>query len=668
MDAKAGNTRRNSAAESWLLLTGAALVLLFFFFKLYQALSPQLEKAELALKEGRALKLESPLNRDVLRRIIDDGNYYADKRDIELLTDSLTAIVANGGELANLGSLNKSGYSITAPVPWKTQMGGIDFQDRLRASRQRLGFDSVLYVQELNSPASYPSKQQVFTGDAQVRGRVLLQGKPMPGVLVQLRQHVAAEVVEGEDVDSLIDVQAYARTDDNGEFIFSGLYRDSGYSVLPMKPGFEFGSRQGTSRLGKTAFYAFAAKPHKIRLIGSIAYGQLKEDGALMVRTPEEFKTSYQVIVGVLLLAFFIVHGLLSLRKKRPDGFLLPVLLLLCGISILMMFSIQDPLTDTLYAYQAIQGVVAGLVAYVILCSINTGSFYSRWWYDALFNFRQKNIYQLKGWTWLALAIGLAVLTYFIGTGPEGSGVKVNIQFGGLTFQPGEITKYLLLFFLAGFFASNDEHIRNLSDIRWRFYINWGVFMGIGAILALYLLMGDMGPAMVVCFTFLFFYSIARGNLLLTVLSGVTYCLLLWLVPGWMATVITFLLVVVTLLVQGQSKRFTGNWEGKLNVGIELRIVFRISMTGSNQFATLLESPDQSNQSIPCDTTIVNGDSIHIEMKRIKAHFAGRISSDSTLDGIFTQGEALPLLLHKVDRIVQRSRPQTPTPRRPQQQ
>ncbi len=234
--------------------------------------------------------------------------------------------------------------------------------------------------------------------------------------------------------------------------------------------------------------------------------------------------------------------------------------MLLCGISILTLFSIQHPLTDSLHAFQTLQGVIAGLIAYTILCSINIGKWYTRWWFDGLFNFKHRNIYQLKGWTWLALAVLLAVLTVLIGTGPEGSGVKVNLQLGGFTFQPSEITKYLLLFFLAAFFAANAENIRNLSDIRWRFYVNWGVFAGIGVILALYLFMGDMGPALVVCFTFLFFYSIARGNLLFTVLTALVYALLLWLLPGWMATAAALLLVIIALLIQGNLRSI--KWYG----------------------------------------------------------------------------------------------------------
>lgn len=558
-------TGKQQRKEGWLLLSGAALVLLLLFFQLYKALAPQLDRTDALLQEGRAVTLDRMVDRERLRKVIGEGSYYADPRDAALLVDTLAARLFTIGKPDNLGALNKGAFAITAPLDWKPAIGGIDFADRLRASRLRLGFDSALYVQELSGGAGHgvmsgassaeAGKVTIGTGDQQMTGLVLNQEQPMAGVLVQLRQHIPSL-----EEDSLTGIIGYARTDARGRFHFAGLYRDSGYSVLPLKPGFEFGSRKGTSALNGKADYVFTARPHKLRLIGSIVYGQLKEEGALIVRTPEEFRTSFQVIAGGLILAFLLVQLILSVRKKQPDGFLLPVLLLLCGISTLTLFSIQNPLTDSLHAFQTLQGICAGLAAYTILASVNPGKWYARWWFDPLFNFRQKNIYQHKGWTWLALAILLALLTLVIGTGPEGSGVKVNIQLAGLTFQPSEITKYLLLFFLAAFFAANEEAIRNFSDIRWRFLTNWGVFAGIAAILGLYLMMGDMGPALVVCFTFLFFYSIARGNLLLTVMAGVVYGLLLMWLPGWMATAAALLLVLITSLAKGDLR--STKWYG----------------------------------------------------------------------------------------------------------
>ena len=545
--------------EGWLLLAGAAAFMLVLFVKLFLTLMPALKRGNEALKTGRAIKLESGINKDSLRKIITEGNYFTDTRDVDLLVDSLSMRLLTAESIDNLGSINKSAFGLTAPLQWKASTGGPDFQGRLEASRQRLGFDSILYEKELNDPTTYAAEVNVAAGKLNISGRILFQGEPMAGTLVQLKEHIATL-----DDDSIYEQVLYARTDNNGAFHFTGLNKDSGYSVLPLKPGYEFGGRQGTARLTKDKSYTFSGKPHKIRLIGPIAYAQLKEDRVLMVRTPEEFITSYWIIAAGSILAFFIIHIILWVRKKQPDIFLLPVLLLLCCISVLLLLSIQNPLTDTLHAAQALQGVVIGLIGFAVFSIVDVRKIYTRWWFDALFNFRKKNIYGLRGWTWLALAVGMALLTLVAGTGPEGSGVKVNLQLGGFTFQPSEITKYLLLLFLAGFFAANEENIRNLSDIRWRFQVSIGVLAGVGAILALYLLMGDMGPAMVVCFTFLFFYSIARGNLLLTVLAGVLYCVLLSLVPGWLASAISFVAVVVTMVIQRQVK--TLKWYGSLAV------------------------------------------------------------------------------------------------------
>ncbi|MEO5680994.1 MAG: FtsW/RodA/SpoVE family cell cycle protein [Chitinophagaceae bacterium] len=555
MAAKTNHLKNAANREGWLLLLAAAFILLLLFFRLFNVLSPQLKKSAIALREQHAMQLQAGMDKETFKKIIVDGNYYTDPRDIDLLADSLLQKLAYSGPPENLGALNKNIFSIAAPLSWQSRIGGADFQARLTASRERLGFDSVLYVQELTRPANHPSSLD-GGGTKQVSGTVLLNNQPMAGVLVQLREHIASTEDSGSGPI------VYTRTGSNGTFLFSGLLTDSGYSILPMKPGFEFGTRRGSSRLDKNLAFTFAAKPHRIRLMGSIVYGQLKEDGVLLVRTPDSFITSYQLIAGLLILAFFIVQFILSFSKKQTDPFLLPILLLLSGISILLLLSIQDPLADTLYAYQSLQGVIAGLAGYTLLCNINTAKLYSKWWFDALLNFKKRNVYQLKGWSWLALAIGLALLTAFIGTGPEGSGVKVNIQLGGLVFQPGEITKYLLLIFLAAFFAANGDQIRQLSDTRWRLFISWGVFAGIGTILALYLLMGDMGPAMVVCFTFLFFYSIARGNLLFTIAAAAGYCILLWQLPGWMATAIAFTGVSAGLLIRGHLRSI--KWWGSL--------------------------------------------------------------------------------------------------------
>lgn len=109
------------------------------------------------------------------------------------------------------------------------------------------------------------------------------------------------------------------------------------------------------------------------------------------------------------------------------------------------------------------------------------------------------------------------------------------------------------------------------------------------------------------------------------------------------------------------GKKLTGSWEGKLNVGVELRIVFHIKANDHGGLTATADSPDQSAFGLKCDTVIVSGaDSVQIQMNALNAGFAGRLVSDSVITGSFTQRMVVPLSLKKVDKPSVRVRPQTP--------
>ncbi|GAB4025970.1 hypothetical protein GCM10028809_08590 [Spirosoma gilvum] len=534
-------------------MLGASVILLLLFGRLYMNLLPALSQAKKALSSGQALTLELRLKSSSVQRLFNLGNYYSDPKDRAFVADSLVAKLRQSGSPENLGALNKRQFSVVAPVAWRSRLGGTDFQSRLQVSRQQMGFDSILYVHELASPKSYPATVSAGNGTASIAGRVTHDEQPMTDVLVQLKRHPATA-----QPDTLPDRFTYARTDAEGRFSFTGLAEGSGYSVVPLKPGFEFGSRRGTSHLTSDQNYTFTARRHQLRLIGSTVYGQLKTDHAFAVRTPTAFTMQFWMIVALFMLAFWIVQAFWDLRRFQPDPLLLPILMLLTGISVLTLLAIQDPLQDMLYAWQTLQGIAIGLLGMTIFSQLAIGRFYADWRYDWLFTFRNRASVQLSGWTWLVLAVGLATLTLLAGSGPEGSGVRVNLSLLGLTFQPSEMTKYLLLIFFAGFFAANEQQIRQLPDLRWRFRVSLGALAGAGLLMLLYLLLGDMGPALVVCFTFLLFYSIARGNLPLTLATGLGYGLALWLLPGWMATLLSFVVLVGYMYWRGEARSQTG--------------------------------------------------------------------------------------------------------------
>ncbi|HTL06903.1 MAG TPA: FtsW/RodA/SpoVE family cell cycle protein [Chitinophagaceae bacterium] len=562
-------SKPGSHKESILFLFLSSALLLVLFAGLYRNLQPALQQATIDEASGHAMLLRPGYPSATLARILSNGNYFQDPKDLQLILDSLPGKLATAGTPDNLGAINKKNFAITAPISWKPSIGGTDFQNRLLASRQRLGFDSALYAQELSAPVAHPSTVVAGSGQLQISGEVNNGGKPMPNILVQLRLHDRAN---GEDTLSLPDI--YARTDARGHFAFTQLVADAGYSVLPMHPGYEFGSRQGTVALKQSKQYSFVAQPHQLRLIGTNVYAQLKAANVLLVRPAASFVFNYWLMAFGLIAACWLVQLVWILRRFYTDPYLLPIILLLTGISMLVMLSIQHPLQDTLYAMQTFQGLLAGLALFLLLSQISIGKLYTSWWFDGLYNFKKKERYQLKGWTWFTLALLLAMITLLAGTGPEGSGVKVNLRIAGISFQPSEITKYLLLLFFAGFFAATEEKIRNLSDIRWRFVASIAVMLAAGSILVLYLLMGDMGPALIVCLTFLIFYSIARGNLLLTLSAAFIYGLLLWLLPDWLATIIAFLYAVLVMGWQGNIK--SSRWYGWLAALAEAPVIMII--------------------------------------------------------------------------------------------
>ncbi len=112
---------------------------------------------------------------------------------------------------------------------------------------------------------------------------------------------------------------------------------------------------------------------------------------------------------------------------------------------------------------------------------------------------------------------------------------------------------------------------------------------------------------------------------------------------------------------QAQEKKFTGTWQGKLEAGGGLRIVFNISETAGGYTSTL-QSPDQTEQILPADSTFIKQDSIFIIAKRFGISYKGKMINDENIEGVFIQGGDLKLNLTKNDVVAELKRPQTPKP------
>jgi cell division protein FtsW (lipid II flippase) len=207
--------------------------------------------------------------------------------------------------------------------------------------------------------------------------------------------------------------------------------------------------------------------------------------------------------VLLFFVAFFAAHVWMSLRGLGADQTFLPATMALCAVGLILMISLRDPVRDNLLFVDFAQGVVGGCVLLAVLCSLD---------YERLFG--------KLSYVPLLASGALSVLLILFGHGPGTSDAKVNL-FG---FQPVEIIRLLLVFFLAGYFGSRWDVLRHARETRPklarltdRFDIPPVEFTipalaCVALALIFFFLQRDMGPALVFACVFLTLWGIARGS------------------------------------------------------------------------------------------------------------------------------------------------------------
>ncbi len=555
-----------------IFLSVISIALCLFFYQLYNVIQNKFVDVDSRLRAGTMVNLNTKNSVAQLRSLLEKGYYFEDSRDIDLIEATVAKANKGNKELDNVGELNKRNYYLLADDAY--EKGGKSFKARVEASRTLLGYtgdDSLKFAQERNRPPAYSASLNLGLGNYALNGTILENETPQQGVLVRLEMIVpqdsiytdelAEDIVHATEKSAsftkvftkdtlgrkkLEQLTAYARTDANGHFSFENLPNQKAFKVLPLKPGFQYGTSKGVQRLESDQSFTFYQNPHTIKLFSTRDFNILKKEKSLIIRTPATFNYWFLIICASFIGAFFIIHIILSWKFSEVDQMILPFIMLLTGISFITLFSLQDPLRDRFLAKDSIVYLLMGLGGMLIMVALKLRKFNTDQWIYRLLVF--KNVRSAaNGWPWIVLAIGLLSLTVFFGTGPEGSGVKVNL-FG---FQPSEVVKYLVIFFLAGFFAVNEKLISEYTswNKRWSFF--YIALIAILLTLMLFLVLGDLGPAMVVCFTFIALFSFSRGDFMFMAAAVVLFVLVSWIFDNvWLTVGTTGVLVVLLMLFQ----------------------------------------------------------------------------------------------------------------------
>lgn len=326
-----------------------------------------------------------------------------------------------------------------------------------------------------------------------------------------------------------------------------------------------------------TLLCSFTQQEHKIRIFDAQTLKQIKEDKTLTIRSPKEFKNILVKYVVLFFAAWWGLWLVCKVRRNPINETILAILMSLTGLCLLTMFSLNDPLTDKLLGADMAQGIIAGVVLIAILLNVNFKKLYQnqalidfdipleciKWifkpfkhkvsYLTSILSSRTSNVF-LKCISLCGIVICLPMLILdlirvtslnkivirFLEKLPKGSGylltalmltallftplgvavggMKVNLNIG-ILFQPSEIAKYLIIFFMAAYFSVNANKIVQFSEkgntklFGAKLKMMMSIFIGLGVLMGLYLVLGDMGPALVLAFTFILLYSIIKSKI-----------------------------------------------------------------------------------------------------------------------------------------------------------
>lgn len=258
-----------------------------------------------------------------------------------------------------------------------------------------------------------------------------------------------------------------------------------------------------TSTRGLTSMQARVHGAQSVALLTATEFSRLKP--SFVVRDRSQFRNRLLVWCPVFLVMFFAVHLFWTIRGVRGSAIVLPALELLSGVGLILMITLRDPQRDTLMFVDFIQGAALGCIACAIASMIDYQRLLGRMTYVPL----------LAGFV-----LSIALIAF--GSGPSGSDAKVNL----LGFQPAELIRILIVFFLAGYLADRWEFLRTLREqraelarvSRWvevpRLEYLLPILAGVALSLGFFYFQRDLGPALLIACLFLTMYVVARDRYL----------------------------------------------------------------------------------------------------------------------------------------------------------
>lgn len=523
----------------------ATLILWFLYSSCLKSYNDRFEQINQDIKDKTTIVLSANTDSVLLKQIIYDNGYCETERDAAFIAKTLVDRLQNGEMegFNNLYALQKrANGQVSAHIADSCQV----LNTALLVSREKIGVVNDANLQ-YDSPmdSGLYSISVVVEQELEKTSRFQLRTRKVPCVDVPVRLQMHFRDSVG---DPQLQLLGYVFTNKDGIAKFDGLCADSSYSVLPIREGYEYGQSKGVvggewivqrgliGRLWhgfmnlihnrKDGEFRFIEKEHRIPLLSNTALRQIKNERTIIVRTPDEFKNELVKSKRLLLWSWWaltIVLAFFFRREKRlpkrefdlSSGFIVACCMLLSGLSVLMMFSMVDPVNDELKGLDMVIGVMIGIGLTIILLFFD----FVKRFNQEIFPFKaftSLKKHHLRGLGWLVMALLLTCLL-FTPLGKDVGVMRVNLKIPFIPlFQPSEIAKYLIVLFFAIFFVENNDRIIHYSGEfdtslkEKRKVLGW-MICGLVGLMIIYVVLGDMGPGLVLGISFTLLYSFCKS-------------------------------------------------------------------------------------------------------------------------------------------------------------
>lgn len=496
--------------------------------------SDYFDRVHTEYKGKEVIDLSKPVSIETLSEYLIQKGYLDNEEDADFIAKAIKKRFSLGEKINDIKDFKKKEWCLT--IDEINASNSILYKEKLNALQSSYAVPDSLLNHKIPNSLPHTGTITAYVVEKKATTNAFLSyidkilGKdemPCKDVGVRLCEHSRNFIANSGTTDSII---GYSKTDENGKVTFKGLDPNKSYSVLPISNRYKYGTEKGTfggsllsvAKDGNLEINnPFIQRPIAIQMFSNSTLNRMKNEQTVIVRSPESFKKAFVKDIVVVLfcwIALFVTLSIIARRRNITfEKSIISCLAFLTCISLIMMYSMTDPLTDDLKGHDTAIGIEVGIVTIALLFFADIISFYqdkAKISFDSLSN---KYSFIPNGFSYVLIAL-LLTLLLFTPLGKEVGGMKVNLDLG-FKFQPSEIAKYLVVIFMAAFFCTHENAIIKFSQtgnagLFWSKIRYMGaIIIGLCFLIILYMFLGDMGPGLVIAITFIILYSSVKSKL-----------------------------------------------------------------------------------------------------------------------------------------------------------